>query len=255
MNTAKWRSGEEIRKSFISMFKNLCSRFDAASVWSDTMFLLGCSISNSVDFRHFEQREKAWLDTIAKYNPKEQALYPLLYQELVSALDKNPGQDFLGEVYTHLGINTHSGGKYFTPHQVSMLMSLCCIDHLYSATIEHGYSSLNDTACGSGSTLIATIQSAALLFSNKGLNWQNHILVAAQDINLTAALMCYIQLSLLGAAGYVKVGDALSDPMTNDDSPEKYWFTPMYFSDVWRGRRIFTDAFLLRPQSNIKGDI
>lgn len=67
----------------------------------------------------------------------------------------------------------------------------------------------------------------------------NHLLVVAQDIDETVALMCYIQLSLLGVAGYVKVGNSLTEPMTGNDNKENYWFTPMYFSNVWVLRRIF----------------
>lgn len=58
--------------------------------------------------------------------------------------------------------------------------------------------------------------------------------------------MCYIQISLLGVAGYIKVGNALTKPMTPGDSMENYWFTPMYFSDVWHTRRTirtFIDLF------------
>lgn len=71
------------------------------------------------------------------------------------------------------------------------------------------------------------------------LNYQNHLLIVAQDIDETVALMCYIQLSLLGVAGYVKVGNSLTEPMTDSDDKENYWFTPMYFSNVWVLRRIF----------------
>lgn len=65
-----------------------------------------------------------------------------------------------------------------------------------------------------------------------------NILFSAQDIEETVALMCYIQLSLLGVAGFVKVGNSLTDPIRNGDSLENYWFTPMYFSDVWHTRRV-----------------
>lgn len=46
-------------------------------------------------------------------------------------------------------------------------------------------------------------------------------------------------LSLLGVAGYVKVGNSLTEPMTDNDNKENYWYTPMYFSPVWTMRRIF----------------
>ena len=57
------------------------------------------------------------------------------------------------------------------------------------------------------------------------------------DIDELVALMCYLQISLLGVAGYVKVGNSLTEPITSDDILENYWFTPMYFSDIWETRR------------------
>ena len=67
-------------------------------------------------------------------------------------------------------------------------------------------------------------------------------LYVAQDIDRTAALMCYIQLALLGCAGYVVVADTLRSPLTGhllcpSASPEhEVWYLPMYFHTVWRGR-------------------
>lgn len=44
------------------------------------------------------------------------------------------------------------------------------------------------------------------------LNYQRDVLFVAQDIDQTAALMCYIQLSLLGCPAVVIVGDSLAKP-------------------------------------------
>ena len=83
------------------------------------------------------------------------------------------------------------------------------------------------------------LKAARKQLEKANLNYQNHLLVVAQDIDETVALMCYIQLSFLGVAGYVKVGNSLTEPMTGNDNKENYWFTPMYFSNVWVLRRIF----------------
>ena len=87
------------------------------------------------------------------------------------------------------------------------------------------------------------------MFLKRNLNYQNHVLVVAQDIDEIVALMCYIQLSLLGVAAYIKVGDVFTDPIAVGDSTEKYWFTPMYFSSTWTYRRIFHDM-----ENLMKGD-
>ena len=68
--------------------------------------------------------------------------------------------------------------------------------------------------------------------------WRDYILVVAQDVDEIVGLMCYIQISLLGLAGFIKIGNSITDPISTDDSSENYWYTPMYFSDVWSTRRM-----------------
>lgn len=118
-------------------------------------------------------------------------------------------------------------------------MAEMTMDDTVKKVEQDGYISINDPCCGAGATLIAGIHAARKQLEKANLNHQNHLLVVAQDIDETVALMCYIQLSLLGVAGYVKVGNSLTEPMTDNDDKENYWFTPMYFSNVWVLRRIF----------------
>jgi hypothetical protein len=117
-----------------------------------------------------------------------------------------------------------------------------------------GFVTLNDCACGAGATLIAAVnQIETQLYEAKSpLNWQNHVLVTAQDLDFTTGMMCYIQLSLLGCAGYVKIGDSLTDPMRHGDDPKAYWYTPMYFSTVWRLRRVFRNMDSLFAKAEAK---
>ena len=58
------------------------------------------------------------------------------------------------------------------------------------------------------------------------MNFQKYIYVCGQDINQLIALMCYIQLSLIGVVGYVSVGDSL---LNTENAIQNCWFTPMYF--------------------------
>ena len=82
---------------------------------------------------------------------------------------------------------------------------------------------VND-CCGSGCLLIAFANS----LYGKNINYQKKVFLFAQNIDLTAALMCYIQLSLLGYLAAVEVGNSLSDPFVeNEPISEKLCFTPM----------------------------
>ena len=65
--------------------------------------------------------------------------------------------------------------------------------------------------------MIAGIHTSRKQLERASLNYQKHLLIVAQDIDETVALMCYIQLSLFGVAGYVTVGNSLTEPMTDND--------------------------------------
>ena len=132
-----------------------------------------------------------------------------------------------------------NSSQFFTPYHVCELMAEVTMDDTVQKVEQDGYISINDPCCGAGATLIAGIHAARKRLEKAHINYQNHVLVVAQDIDKTVALMCYIQLSLLGVAGYVKVGNSLTEPMTDNDNKENYWYTPMYFSPVWTMRRIF----------------
>lgn len=126
----------------------------------------------------------------------------------------------------------------FTPYHVCELMAEITMEDVVEKVKKDGYITLNDPCCGAGATLIAGIHAARKRLEKANLNYQNHILVAAQDIDMVVAMMCYIQLSLLGVAAYIKVGNSLTEPMTENDSLDNYWFTMMYFSDIWSMRRL-----------------
>ena len=201
--------------------------------------MFACSLSNSMDKAHYDEREKRYLRNIKKYNKQEQTLFPELAAHTVMALENNPEQDFLGSIFMELKLGNESGGQFFTPYHVCQLMADITMDDVAAQVAKNGYVTIHDSCCGAGATLIAGVHNAKRQLEKVGLNFQNHVLVAAQDIDEIVALMCYIQLFLLGVATYVKVGDTLTDPMAENDTLDNYWFTMMYYSDVWTMRRIF----------------
>ena len=237
----------EYYQEFRSKFQQLLSpRSRPIDIWRDFIVMSACAISNTVDKSHYDEREKRYLETINKYEKSQQHIFPELYADVVMALDENPEQDFLGRVFMDLHLDYEELKQIFTPYHVCQLMADVTMGDLVQQVEEQGYVSINDCCCGAGANLIAAINSARHMLEDAGLNFQNHILVIGQDIEELVALMCYIQISLLGVAGYIKVGNALTEPMTSDDSMENYWFTPMYFSDVWHTRRMihrFMDLF------------
>lgn len=207
--------------------------------WKDFIVMSACSISNSVDKSQFDEREKRYLDIIRHYSKSKQELFPQLFANLVMSLEMNPEQDFLGKMYMSLNLGYDELKQIFTPYDMCRLLAKITITDVTEKVRKDGYITINDPCCGAGANLIAAIHEARKQLEKENYNYQNHLLVSGQDIEEVPALMCYIQLSLLGIAGYFKVGNSLIKPMTMADDLKNYWFTPIYFSDVWTMRRLF----------------
>lgn len=245
------------QKDFLKTFRSLTTHWRSWDIWTDFVTMAACSLSNAVDKSHYDEREETYLRIINKYNKQEQQVFPKLLAYTVLALEENPEQDFLGDIYTELGLNSKEHRQIFTPYHVCHFMAEITFGDLVAQVEEKGFVEIHDCCCGAGATLIAAANVAKAKLEKAGLNYQNHILISGQDVDYLVTMMCYIQLSLLGVAGYFKVGNSLTEPMTSIDSLENYWFTPMYFSNVWHYRRIFRQLDSLMkgdPDGNPQGD-
>lgn len=116
-----------------------------------------------------------------------------------------------------------------------------------------GFISVSDPACGAGATLLAFLN----VCKRRNICYQNKVLVIAQDIDFIVGLMCYIQCSFMGCAGYVVIGDTLVNPATAYDSrgllpagpQNRIWYMPLFSTDVWYMRRqIAQTSLLLEPK-------
>lgn len=229
-------------KDFLKTFHILTYANSKWDVWQDFIYMSSCSFSNAVAKNDYVNRENAYLRTINKYSERDRKLFPKLLTKLTMALEHNPEQDFLGKIFMELELGSRNKGQFFTPYDVCKLMSEINLLGLEDDVNRFGYHSINDPTCGAGATLIASANVARSILGKKGKNFQNYILFTGQDIDETVGLMCYLQLSLLGCAGYVKIANTFTDPMRKNDDINKYWFTPMYFSDIWKIRRMVEKA-------------
>lgn len=232
-------SVRNFKKEFIKTFDNISYSHSRFELWSDFVTMFACALSNATDRSHYEKREKTYLNIVKKYTKQELERFPELVALTVLALDDNPEQDFLGDIFMSLNLGNKLSGQFFTPYDICKFMSQITLDNISEKIKEKGYIEICDPCCGSGAMLIAGINESKQQLEKIDMNFQNYVMFVGQDIDMTAALMCYIQISLLGVAGYIKVGNTLTDPIKENDDLENYWFTPMYFSDIWRLRRIF----------------
>lgn len=239
----------EIERDFIKVFNRLSYRHNPWTVWQSFINMSACSIANAVDHRPetWKAREESYLATAKAYDKEELDGIAALLGLTVKALEENPAQDFLGNLYMSLDFGRGWSGQFFTPWHVAEFMAQIELANgvVFSELEKQGYISVNDPACGAGCMLIAFAQACRRM---EKINYQRQVLFVGQDIDRVVAQMCYIQLSLLGCPGYVVVGDTLARPTCGPvlrpivHADNEIWFTPMWFSDIW-AVRIAADRF------------
>ena len=217
------------------------------TIWSDFVAMVACTLSLA-DIEKRGDRERMYADISKRYNKAEMDLFCSMFADLVNAFEENQAQDLLGELFMRLELGNDHNGQFFTPYDVCVAMAMMSAGDLKAEIAKRGYISVNDPCCGAGALLIAFANEA----KRQGINYQQSIELVAQDIDFTAAMMCYIQLSLIGCAGYVIVGNTLTTPPTEPLANQNVWYTPLYFLDVWHWRR--TWKMVSRMTKGIKAD-
>lgn len=220
----------DYRKEFCTLMDRFKFRYSRWQVWNDFLILSAISLANAIPTPEKEKREEWYISTISSYSKEEQEIFPKMLELVILALEENPEQDFLGSLYHHLELHQEQKGQFFTPYHICEFMSEIQFADMEMDEMlkERNYISVNDPACGAGAMLIAFANVA----KKHGINYQKHVLFVAQDIDRTAAMMCYIQMSLLGCPAVVAVGDSLAKPFPHPDN--EVWHTMFYCLNQWR---------------------
>ena len=224
------------QKEIYTRFRYLADRYSAWQTWADFVTLAACSLS----LTDRDQRKAEYAAIAKRYRPEELQRFAEMFALTVDALEANPCQDFLGDLFMRFDLGNTWKGQVFTPYTVCQAMSAMTAGRDLQARIDQEYwIDINDPACGAGATLIAFAE----ICRRQNVNYQTSVLFVAQDVDRTAALMCFVQLALLGCAGYIIIGDSLTTPATGAvlfpkrQDGQEIWYLPMFFSDIWHGRR------------------
>lgn len=260
MGKAVRRVRGESQKKIIKTMESLTGRLSLWEIWQDFIIMSAISIANTIDPPFREDREQTYLERARKYSKQELDAFAEMLAEVVIALDNNPDQDFLGELFMSMELGNEWKGQFFTPYSVCKMMATITYGNDLQNEIEkQGWVSVNDPACGAGALLIAFANECRR--PGKEINYQTSVLFVAQDIDYLAGMMCYIQMSLLGCPGYVVIADTLTKPSTSIDKRglipvpgSNVWYTPMYFRDVWHWRRIFVQLDEMIPEPAPRDD-
>ena len=247
---------------FMDGFKILTRSHNPHEVWRDIFECFAYAIHNPLTKELFEmnekfqkvwqEREDAYLHTINKYSKKERDIIVQMFSLFTLELEKHPYQDLAGQLYMELRLGNSNLGQCFTPYSACQLSSKITADHetLRMHVKENGWVSANDCACGAGAMLIALMEQCDKEFNR--LDYRNHLLLVANDIDSLCWHMCYVQFALLGVAGIVTLSNTLTTPCVDFyETPELVLFTPVYLSDTWTLRRLFHGLDLnMQPAPN-----
>lgn len=231
------------QQEIVKLVGRMEGRYSKWQVWQDFILMFATSIANVFPGPHREHREKMYLDTAKKYSKQELENIAHMMALVVMGMEKDPDQDFLGELFMAMELGSNWAGQFFTPYGICQAMAtMTYSDEIVKTQCEqNGFISVSDPACGAGALLIAFANAC----KSHGMNYQERALFIAQDIDVLAGMMCYIQLSLMGCAGHVIVDNTLTKPAQFYDrrallpvDGTNVWTTPMMYSDTWQIRQI-----------------
>ncbi len=230
------------QKNFLKIFDSLAGKHSRWEIWQDFIYMTAIEISNSTDKANEPERIKIYQSIISKYSDKERTGMASMLNEVIMGMEEDTDQDFLGELYMLCELGSDHAGQFFTPYNVCKCMAAMVVAEKLDPEID-GFISVYEPSCGAGATLLAFLN----ICKEKNIYYHDKVLVVAQDIDLIVGLMCYIQCSLMGCAGYVVIGNTLTEPGTSYDprgllpaGPQnRIWYMPFFSTDIWYMRRSF----------------
>lgn len=227
-------------KAFTAAFDSLRGMRSRWEVWQDFIQIVAIEISSVTDKVNAPERAKIYQGIVTKYSKKERETIARMLVAVIAGVDENPDQDFLGMQYMLCELSSGHTGQFFTPYNISHMLAELSFDEKMTEE-KYGFTTINEPSCGAGANLIAFANAC----KRRGICYHDRVLFIAQDLDYIVGLTCYIQLSLLGCAGYVVIGDTLAAPALSRDEQgllpagpqNRIWYTPLFSSDVWIARR------------------
>ncbi|ECJ2402510.1 N-6 DNA methylase, partial [Salmonella enterica subsp. diarizonae] len=209
-------------QEFVSVFNRIAPHENRWQVFSDFAHMAAAALYNAI---HRDPTVEAdYLRRVKRYSKEDAIRMSRLLAVVTDGLEFSP-TDFLGQLLMTLELGNQYLGQYFTPYSVSYMMArINMADRL--PELEDGnreYITVCDPACGAGGMIVATAE--AML--EAGYNPQKQMLAFCTDIDPLAAMLCYIQLTLMHIPAVVSIGNSLTMEMTREMA------TPAYRLGLW----------------------
>ena len=148
----------EKEREFMKTFDDLCYGQSRYKIWDDFVHMAALSIVNAVDKKFFQVREERFMRIRKPNSEKEFNGFAHLFSITALALEENPWQDFLGELYMRCDLGNDHAGQFFTPYHICEMMAKVIIageeGKIRQEVKERGYVSLCDPCIGGGAMMI-----------------------------------------------------------------------------------------------------
>lgn len=189
-------------KDIVNIINSISGSYHPTVVFNDWVEMMALALSNQaqLNVRIWEEREKRYKELVIKHQKHIDAfteMFAILTECFENGLD-----DYLGKIYMAIDAGNNRTGQFFTPFHIAEAVAKVALPD----PDDDGYIRLNEPACGAGAMIIA----AAKALEEKGINYQEKLIVVAQDLSVNSCYMCYVQLSLMGINATVIQGDTLA---------------------------------------------
>ena len=210
-------------RTFTRLFNETARYHHRYEVFRDFVMMAGISVHNAI--LKSEELENEYLRIVDRYTKEDAVRMSHLLGEVVMGLDVYPC-DFLGSVFMELELGSNQIGQFFTPFEVSKLMAQVVHGETIDELSNKPFITLSEPACGAGGMVIAFAQT----MFEKGLNPQQQLWVNCVDVDPVAAMMTYLQLSLLNIPAEVVTGNTLTMQFS------RVMRTPAHYLGFWDGK-------------------
>ena len=134
----------ESQKNIVRFIEGLSGKYSRWDIWQDFIIMSAIAIANTMGGPQVKAREEMYRSRAEKYSAKELEVFADMLLEVVAELERDPEQDFLGELFMALGLGNEWKGQFFTPYSVCRAMSAMTYAPDMTARIEkQGWVSVN----------------------------------------------------------------------------------------------------------------
>lgn len=209
-------------------FNSIARHRHRYEVFRDFVTLSALSVQNSMrEFMpadRYQALENEYLATVKRYDKEQAVEFAQLLGSLICLLEPEP-RDILGQLCMELELGNTNTAQFFTPFEISELMARLTLEANLES-LSKPFITVCEPACGAGGMVLAFVK----VMLSYGHNPASRVWVQAQDIDRTAALMCYLQMSLWHIPGVVVVGNTLAMEV------REAFYTPAHYLGMWSYR-------------------